>query len=185
MVLFYIFNYNVIWAAIISAIVGAGVVTAYFLFFKKGGTENVKAEKAPSASTLIVEGIANNAEAFSEMYEPVWALANGKLNKKEEVFSRWNEIAADSDFGDAFASKFGDYASWKKGKWSKKATKLVKYIFKAGVTRSSDVIVLGDEDTAEKYVYAGSSSIETDAEYDVLAPYWEINGTVVDKGVIR
>lgn len=182
MVLFYIFNYNVIWAAIISALIGAGAVLAYFLIFKK----NQSSEKAPNAADLIISGIAENAEAFNEMYEPLWAVANGKLGKKEAVFEQWNEVAETVGFGAAFAEKFGGRENWKKGKkWAKKANQLVKYIFKAGVTRSTEVVVLGDENTAEKYVYAGSASVEADAEYDVLAPYWESNGTVVDKGVIR
>ncbi len=183
MVLFYIFNYNVIWAAIISALIGAGAVFAYFFFFRKDAQAK---DKAPKAADIIVSGIAENAEAFSEMYEPLWAVANGKLNKKEAVFEQWNEVAETVGFGDAFNEKFGGRESWKKGKkWSKKANQLVKYIFKAGVTRSTQISVLGDDTTAEKYVYAGSASVEADAEYDVLAPYWESNNTVVHKGVIR
>ncbi len=183
MVLFYIFNYNVIWAAIISALIGAGAVFAYFFFFKKEATATTK---APKAADIIVSGIAENAEAFSEMYEPLWAVANGKLNKKEAVFEQWNAVAETIGIGEAFAEKFGGREKWKKGKkWGKKANQLVKYIFKAGVTRSTEVAVLGDDTTAEKYVYAGSASVEADAEYDVLAPYWESNSTVVHKGVIR
>ena len=183
MVLFYIFNYNVIWAAIISALIGAGAVFAYFFFFKKNGQAS---EKAPKAADIIVSGIAENAEAFSEMYEPLWAVANGKLSKKEDVFNQWNEIAETVGFGDAFNEKFGGRENWKKGKkWAKKANQLVKYIVKAGVTRSTQVAVVGDDTTAEKYVYAGSASVEAAAEYDVLAPYWESNGTAVYKGVIR
>ena len=182
MVLFYIFNYNVIWAAIISALIGAGAVFAYFFFFKK----NVGTESAPKAADIIVNGIAENAEAFSEMYEPLWAVANGKLGKKEAVFAQWADIAETVGIGEAFNEKFGNRENWKKGKkWVKKANQLVKFVFKAGVTRSTQVSVIGDDTTAEKYVYAGTASIETNAEYDVLAPYWESNGTVVHKGVIR
>ena len=120
------------------------------------------------------------------MYEPLWAVANGKLGKKETVFEQWSDIAETVGFGDAFAEKFGGREKWHKGKkWSKKANQLVKYIFKAGVSRSTEIAVLGDDTTAEKYVYAGVASVEADAEYDVLAPYWESNGTVVHKGVIR
>ena len=184
MVLFYIFNYNVIWAAIISALIGAGAVFAYFFFFKKGGTQ-VK-EKAPKAADVIVCGIAENADAFGEMYEPLWAVANGKLGKKEAVFNQWADIADTIGIGEAFNEKFGGRENWKKGKkWAKKANQLVKLVFKAGVTRSTQVLALGDDTTAEKYVYAGLASVEADAEYDVLAPYWESNGTVVHKGVIR
>ena len=184
MVLFYIFNYNVIWAAIISALIGAGAVFAYFFFFKKDAGE--LKEKAPKATDIIVGGIAEHAEAFSEMYEPLWAVANGKLSKKEAIFDQWNEVAETVGLGEAFNEKFGGREKWTKGdQWSKKANELVKYIFKAGVTRSTQVTVVGDDTTAERYVYAGSASIEADTEYDVLAPYWELNGTVVDKGVIR
>ena len=184
MVLFYIFNYNVIWAAIISALIGAGAVFAYFFFFKKDSGE--VAEKAPKAADVIVGGIAENAEAFSEMYEPLWAVANGKLGKKEAVFNQWADIAETVGFGEEFDEKFGNREKWTKGKkWVKKANQLVKFVFKAGVSRSTQISVIGDDTTAEKYVYAGSASVEADAEYDVLAPYWESNGTVVHKGVIR
>lgn len=184
--IFYFVNYNVIWAAIISALIGAGAVFAYFSFFKKKDTADVKQEKAPKSADVIVGGIAENAEAFSEMYEPLWSVANGSLSKKEAIFDQWNGVAETVGFGEAFNEKFGGREKWAKGdQWAKKANELVKYIFKAGVIRSTEVSVVGDDTTAEKYVYAGSASIEAGTEYDVLAPYWELNGTIVDKGVIR
>lgn len=185
-----LFFTDVIWIALLSAAVGAAIT--YFCTRGKGG-------KKEGSKYSIADGIRDNALAFSEMYEPVYSVSAGKTAKQEEAIAAWCDAVAECDneeFRQAFAAKFGDYASWgvnKKGKvntkkvnkiYAKKSRTLVKYFFKAGIIRESDINVVADETTAEKYDIVGDA-IETGATYEVLAPYWHLSDDVVDKGVIK
>ena len=115
-----------------------------------------------------------------------WTMRKSRYEKLEKGVVFGHQATFKKYLIEEFNEKFGNREKWTKGKkWTKKANQLVKFVFKAGVSRSTQVVAIGDETTAEKYVYAGSASVEADAEYDVLAPYWESNGTVVHKGVIR
>ncbi len=186
-----LFYTDIIWIAILAAAIGAGV-TLIFTRGKKGGEDG-------GSKTAIVDGIRDNALAFSEMYEPVYSVSAGKTAKQEEIFADWNAAVAgceNEEFKAAFNEKFGDYASWgvsKKGKvnakkvnktYAKKARALVKSFFKAGIIREHDVNVVADETTAEKYEIVGGA-IEAGNTYDILAPYWHLSNDIVDKGVIR
>ncbi len=193
--LFYVVNYNVIWGCIISAIIGAGATVLCFLIMKNKGVKTAEDMK-PSDKREILIGLRDNAEVFSELYEPLFLLASGKVSRKDWVFDEWNNavnsLEGYSTFKKAFAKKFGDVASWKgkKKKYVKNADKLLKYIFKAGIERDDSVTVIGNVDTAEKYDIIGIASIETGAEYDVFVPYWELEidgeeDKILSKGAIR
>lgn len=192
-----LFYTDIIWISLLSGVVGAAIVLAFFLIRnKKNGGE---ASEGGKSKNVIVDGIRNSASDFAEMYEPVYAVSIGKNQKQEAIFEAWNQVVSaseDDDFKKAFADEFGGYAAWgvsKKGKtnekkankeYIKKASKLVKYFFKAGVVREHDTFVTADEFTAERYELVGEG-IEAGATYDVLAPYWHLGDDIVDKGVIR
>ena len=82
--------------------------------------------------------------------------------------------------------KYGWLLKGKKNKKFKKAAKkLVKACFKAGVVRSSELYIVGDDTTAEKYHLAGDGIISADENYEVLAPFWQFGDIVLEKGVIK
>ncbi len=185
MLFFYIINYNVIWGCIISAIVAAAAVTAYFLFFYKGkkNTEDMK----PSDKKEIIMGLNSNAALFADLYEPLFVLASGKTARKDWILDSWNmrvnSLEGNDTFKAAFNKKFGDIASFK-GKdknYIKSADKLLKYIYKAGIERSDDFHVVADQTTAEKYDLIGAGYIAADAMYDVFVPYWSIDIKFTDE----
>ncbi len=202
MFLFYIVNYNVIWGCIISAIVAAAAVTAFFLFFYKGKKE--LNDMKPSDKKEIILGINNNAAVFADLYEPLFVLASGRAARKDWVLDSWNarvnSLEGNDSFKAAFNKKFGDIASYK-GKdknYVKAADKLLKYIYKAGVERDDETHVVVDSTTAEKYDIIGAGYLAENAVYDVFVPYWSIeikntdeNGAVSEfeivlaKGAIR
>ena len=70
--LFYIINYNIIWACIVSAIVGAGAVLLFF-FLKNKGKKNPEDMK-PSPKKEMLIGLRDNAEAFADLLEPLFSL---------------------------------------------------------------------------------------------------------------
>ena len=193
--LFYIVNYNVIWGCIISAIVAGGAVALFFIL--RGGKGKKYAEDMkPSDKREMLIGLRDNADAFAELYEPLFLLASGRVSRKDWVFDSWNAAVNAIDGYDSFKSvfnkKFGDVASWKgkKKKYIKNADKLLKYIFKAGIEREDDATVIADETTAEKYDIIGAASLEAGAEYDVFVPYWKLDvedaeDKVLSKGAIR
>ena len=193
MLLFYYINYNVIWACIVSAIVAAAAVTAFFLL--KGKGKKSADDMKPSEKKELILGIRDNAELFADLYEPLFILASGKAARKDWVFDSWNNavnsIEGYEGFKTAFAKRFGDVASFKgkSKKYIKSADKLLKYVFKAGIERDDDATVKADENTAEKYDIIGAASLVADEEYDVFVPYWSIEKddceTVLSKGAIR
>lgn len=194
MFFFYIIYRNIIWACIISALIGAGAVVLFFLLKNKG--KKTADDMKPSDKKEMIIGLRDNAEVFSELYEPLFLLASGKVSRKDWVFDSWNaavnSIEGYDSFKSVFAKKFGDVASWKgkKKKYIKNADKLLKFVFKAGIERDDDSTVIGDVDTAEKYDIIGVASIEAGAEYDVFVPYWalDIEGEddkILSKGAIR
>ncbi len=202
MLVFYFLNYNVIWGCIITALVTAAAVTAFFLFFYKGKKDI--GDMKPSEKKEIIMGINKNAASFADLYEPLFVLASGKTARKDWVLDSWNtrvnELDGNDSFKDAFNKKFGDIASYK-GKdknYVKAADKLLKYIYKAGVERDDDSHVTADATTAEKYDLIGAGYISEDATYDVFIPYWSIevktteengeekeNDVILAKGAIR
>ena len=179
---------------IIAILCGAAAAAVFFIFRYKGkGTR-------PSKNEILAEGIQQNLDDFSGMFEPVFSVAMGKNKKQEEVFTAWNakvqDSAEDNGYKAIFIEKFGDYATWGQGKkkfnqkkadkiYQKKAKKLVKLFDKANILRGFEIFETGTEITAERYTYAGENSIETDAVYEVLAPCWTYGEKIVDKGVIR
>lgn len=190
--LFYIVNYNVIWASIISAIIGAAAVVAFFLLKNKGkkSTEDMK----PSPKKDILLGLHDNAEAFSDLLEPLFLLASGKTARKDYVLDsfkeRVNALEGNEAFKEAYNKKFGDIASFKgkKGKYVRCAGSLLKYVFKAGIEREDDDTVVANETTAEKYDIIGTGSIVAGETYDVFVPYWEVESEenkILSKGAIR
>ena len=196
--LFYIVNYNAIWASVISALVGAGAVLAFFLIKNKGKTSADDMKPSPKKDLII--GLRDNAEVFADLYEPLFLLASGRTGRKDAVLDAWNEKVNSLEGNEAFNKKFGDVASFKgkKKKYVKCADSLLKYIYKAGIERDDDEVVTANETTAEKYDIIGAGSIEADETYDVFVPYWEIerdtkneNGETVEiekvlcKGAIR
>lgn len=179
---------QVLLIALLAGAVGALVV---FLLLRKNLNKGPK--------EIIVNGIRDNALSFAEMFESVYSVSAGKNAKQTEVFEAWNNAVAgceDEEFKKAFADKYGSFAAWgvsKKGKvnirkadkiYAKKSRSLVKTFFKAGIIRESEINVVADELTAEKYEIVGGA-IETDKTYEVLAPYWHLSDDIVDKGVIR
>lgn len=187
MVLYIVYN-NIIWACIIAALIGAGAATLVFLLKgKKNGGE----EKEFSTKNALVAGIRANAESFAGMYESMYSVSRGKVGKKKETFDMWSQAIADTGDAallEAFNKKCGKYTKWKpkkNKKFIKAAKKLVKAFFKAGVVRSHDVYIIGDDTTAEKYHLVGDDIINADADYEVIAPYWAFGDTVLEKGVIK
>lgn len=200
--LFYIINYNIIWASIISALVGAGAVFAFFLL-KNKGKKNADDMK-PSDKKNVILGLRDNAEAFSDLLEPLFLLASGKTERKDEVLDAWyervNSLEGNKAFKESFVKKFGEIGSFKgkKKKYIKCADRILKYCYRAGIERDDDSVVTADESTAEKYDIIGAGSIEAGKIYDVFVPYWEIEietkgedgeeietETVLCKGAIR
>ena len=199
--LFYIAYRNIIWACIISGLAVAGAVLAYFLLRNKNETasDDIKL----SAKQNIIMGLCDNAELFADLLEPLFLLASGRTERKDEILDAWFDRAAsvdDEDFNNAFVNKFGEIASFKgkKAKYVKCADKILKYVYKAGIERDDDVVVTADEKTAEKYDLIGAGSIEAGKLYDVFVPYWCVEieeydesdeGTeaeiVISKGAIR
>lgn len=199
---FYIIYRNIIWACIASALLGAGAVFAYFFFKNKDKktTEDMK----PSDKKNIILGLRDNAEIFSDLLEPLFLLASGRTERKDEILDAWydrvDSLVGCDDFKASFVKKFGEIASFKgkKAKYVKCADKILKYVYKAGIERDDDTIVIADESTAEKYDIIGAGSIEAGKMYDVFVPYWDLeievqdeNGeeieteTVISKGAIR
>lgn len=187
MVLYIVYN-NIIWACIIAALVGAAAATLVFLFKgKKNGGEG----KEFSSKNPLVTGIRNNAESFAGLYEAIYSVSIGKVGRKKEAFENWAKAVADTgdkELLEAFNKKFGKYTKWKakkNKKFKKAAKKLVKACFKAGVVRSSELYIVGDDTTAEKYHLAGDGIISADENYEVLAPFWQFGDIVLEKGVIK
>ena len=185
MFIFYLVNQNVIWGCIITALITAAAVTAFFLFFYKGKKDI--SEMKPSEKKELIMGINKNAAAFADLYEPLFVLASGKTARKDWVLDSWNtrvnELEDNGSFKDAFNKKFGDIASYK-GKdknYIKAADKLLKYIYKAGVERDDESHVVVDATTAEKYDLIGAGFIAEDATYDVFVPYWSIETKSIDE----
>lgn len=200
--LFYIINRNVIWACIISALVGAAAVFAFF-WFRNNGKKSADDMK-PSVKRDIILGLRDNAEAFADLLEPLFLLASGRTERKDYVLDTWyervNSLEGNDSFKASFMKKFGEIASFKgkTKKYIKCADSILKYVYKAGIERDDDRVETADETTAEKYDIIGAGSIEADAVYDVFVPYWSIetetkdeNGeeteteTILCKGAIR
>lgn len=186
MVLYIVYN-NIIWACIVAAVIGAGAATLVFLL--KGGKKGEAKEF--SAKNALVAGLHANAESFAGMYEAMYSVSRGKVGRKKDVFDMWANAVADSGdaaFIEAFNKKCGKYTRWKpkkSKKFIKAAKKLVKAFFKAGIVRSHDIYIVGDDTTAEKYHLAGDGIITADADYEVLAPFWQFGDTILEKGVIK
>ncbi len=183
MVLYIVYN-NIIIACVIAALIGAGAaMLVFFLKGKKDGTQ--------SAPNALVAGLADHAEDFAGMYEAVYAVSCGRVGRKKDVFDMWSAAVAntgDAAFIEAFNKKCGDYTTWKPSKnkkFVKAAGKLVKAFFKAGIVRSHDIYIIGDDTTAEKYHLAGDGIITVDENYEVLAPFWQFGDVILEKGVIK
>lgn len=175
----YILYSNIIWACVASAAAGAGAVFLYFFLTNNSAEEHKSLEDMkPSPKKDLLIGLRDNAEAFAEIYEPLYLLASGRTDKKDQVFAQWNEaveaVEGYDGFKAAFADRFGDVSKWKgkNGKYASNARKLVKLLAAAGIFRDKNVTVVADENTAEKYILAGGDFIESGVTYDVFSPYW-------------
>ncbi|MBQ7638279.1 MAG: hypothetical protein IJS90_05220 [Clostridia bacterium] len=192
----YVLYKGIIIPVVIAALCGAAAAALFFIIRnkKRGGSAK------PTKKQLVAQGIQNNIGDFSGLFEPVYSVANGKNKRQQATFAAWNDAVQNSEedngYKAIFNDYFGDYESWGKGKkkvkvkkqnkiYKKKSKKLLKIFKKGDIVRSSDLYAAGAEDTAEKFSFAGDGSIETDAQYEVLAPCWTYQDKIVDKGVIR
>lgn len=174
----------IVYCAIAAAI---GATGAFFYLRKKGVITVAKA--APAAATdPIVIGLRENAALFGQLYEAMYLVSKGRSAKLRTGFAAWNNridtLDDDSEFVIAFREEFGDYEDWKDKKAVRKAGKLVKAFKKAGIVRSKDVSVFAEDDFAEKYNVVGGV-VEDGEELDVIAPFWSVDGEVIEKGVVR
>ena len=194
MVLFYIVYRNLIWACIASAIAGAAAAGAFFYF--KGAKNKSAEDMKPSLKKTVILGLRDNADAFSDLLEPLFLLASGKTDRKDYVLDTWYDrvsaVENNDEFQAAFVKKFGEIASFKgkDKKYVKCADSILKYVYKAGIERDDERVVTADETTAEKYDLIGAGSIEAGAVYDVFVPYWDVENdtaedTILSKGAIR
>ena len=198
-----LFLNDIILICVLSALAGAGAVFAFFFFFKGKGKKSTDDMK-PSDKKNIIIGIRDNAEVFADLLEPLFLLASGRTDRKDEVLDSWYErvssLEGNKEFKESFLKKLGEIGSFKgkKKKYVKCANKILKYCYKAGIEREDDETVTADETTAEKYDIIGAGSIEAGKVYDVFVPYWELeietkdeNGeeieteTILCKGAIR
>lgn len=191
--LFFIFNRNLILTLL--AIATVAIIVFAVIYRKKKAANGVLEDLKDSPKKDMLIGLRDNAEAFSELYEPLYILAKGNTGRKEWVFDSWintvNALEGQDAFKAVFAKKFGSLASKeetkkrsarkakkidkKKAKKCKKAAKkLLSVLKKAGILRDGTKTVTADETTAEKYDVIGTASLETDAKYDVFAPFWTL-----------
>lgn len=197
-----LFLNDIILICVLSALAGAGAAVAFFFFFKGKGKKTADDMK-PSDKKNIIIGLRDNASVFADLLEPLFILASGRTERKDEVLDAWYarvDALEDNEFKASFVKKLGEIGSFKgkKGKYVKCAKKILSYCGKAGIERDDDTVVTADETTAEKYDIIGAGSIEAGKVYDVFVPYWELevettgeNGeeveteTVLCKGAIR
>lgn len=198
-----LFLNDIILICVLSALAGAGAAVAFFFFFRNKGKKTADDMK-PSDKKNIILGLRDNAAVFADLLEPLFLLASGRTERKDEILDAWyervNALEDNKEFKESFVKKLGEIGSFKgkKAKYVKCANKILKYCYKAGIEREDENVVTADETTAEKYDIIGAGSIEAGKVYDVFVPYWELeietkdeNGeeieteTVLCKGAIR
>lgn len=198
-----LFLNDIILICVLSALAGAGIAVAAFFLFRDKGKKSADDMK-PSDKKNIIIGLRDNAEVFADLLEPLFLLASGRTERKDEVLDAWyervNALEGNKEFKESFVKKFKEIGSFKgkKAKYVKCANKILKHCYKAGIEREDENVVTADETTAEKYDIIGAGSIEAGKVYDVFVPYWELeietkdeNGeeieteTVLCKGAIR
>lgn len=187
-----LFGPQIVLLLIGCVVLGVGAAALFTVFANKRNPNSRK--------NLLVAGLRANAQQFEGMYEPVYSVSVGKHQMQQVVFAAWNErvneCEDDTGFKAVFADAFGSYYSWgrkkdkiktKKAnkKFGRKAKKLVKLFFKAGIIRESEVFIVGDDKNAECYDIAGGGGVQPGITYEVLAPYWHLGETVLDKGAAR
>lgn len=104
--LFFIINRNAILA--ISALVIAAVVVLAVLYIKKIKNILVLEDMKDSAKKDLLIGLRDNAEKFSDYYEPLFVLAAGNTGRKEWVFDNWNNTVSALENNEAFKKAFSD-----------------------------------------------------------------------------
>lgn len=183
-----LFGNQVVIVILIAAACGAAAA-AFILYRMYKNNPN-------SRMNVLAAGIRMNAQQFSGMYEPMYALAHGSNVMERELFAAWHErvFACDEDngFKAIYTNMFGDFQKWgQKGPVKarkiavKKAKKLVKIFARAGILRNQETVVAGSETTAEYYDLAGGGVIYPGVAYEVLTPYWHLGEDVLDRGIVR
>lgn len=132
--LFYILYFNYIWTFIILTVI-AGI--AAFIYFKNRPKIVALEEMKPSRKKDLLIGLRDNAGVFSELLEPLFAVATKKSGRKEWVMDSWKE-AVDSiegyeEFKDVFEEKFFELYGRNAAPLikNKNATKEEKKVYKA------------------------------------------------------
>ncbi|MBQ6420822.1 MAG: hypothetical protein IJK02_07110 [Clostridia bacterium] len=186
-----LFMSQIVPLVLFMLLLGGGIAAAVLLFIYRD---------KPTKKEIMAEGIRLNVQDFNGMFEPVYSISVGKNQKQEEVFTAFTDAVRDSEEDNGYkrlvSETFGDFITWGKGKkklnvkkrdkiYQKKAHKLVKIFFKAGVLRADDLFVTVDDTTAEKYEFSGGQYIEPETTCEVLSPVWTLDNVVVNKGVIR
>ncbi len=183
-----LFGNQVVIVILIAA--GWGAAAGAFILYRMYGNN------PNSKPNVLAAGIRLNAQQFSGMYEPMFAVANGVNMMHLELFAAWHErvFACDEDngFKAIYTEMFGGYRKWsQKGPvkarkiFIKKAKKLVKIFERAGILRDQETLVAGSETSANYYDLAGGGVIYPGVAYEVLTPYWHLGEDVLDRGIVR
>lgn len=182
----------VIFFILFGILLGGGAVAFFFIWRNK--------KNPNSEENVLIRGLQNYAPQFAGLYEPMYSVAQGKTRMQYALFTVWNErvesCTDDTAFKAVFAQKFGGYADWGRGEkfidrdkanavYCKKAKKLVKLFFKAGIVRAHDTFVTGNAKNIICYERVGGGTLESGMSYEVLAPFWHMGNVLLNKGVAK
>ena len=177
---------------LVGLAIGGGAAAAVFIYRNKKNPNSVE--------NTLIRGLKEYAPQFAGLYEPLYSVSLGRTRMQRAVFTVWNQRVAentdDKGFQAVFAQQFGGYESWGAGGkypdrdkmnaiYLKKAKKLVKLCYKAGIVREHDSFIVGNAKNIICYERAGGGPIEPGMNYEVLAPFWHIGNVLLNKGVAK
>lgn len=179
---------NIGWVLFAYFILTATLIIVYvYIMSTRKKTVSDSIATSRQREKAIVE-FQENANVFSNLYEPLFILKSGRPENGESVFANWNtHIEALNECHDLIGywrKLYNGGEGWSESNYSFKATELLAFITEAGVSRSTDTEITANRETPDYYTSQGDIDVEDNIKLKVDRPYWSIGEHVLVKGQI-
>lgn len=193
-------NSSPYWGYVVAGILALTGMGLLLRWYRKNRKEEVSSDinvsnsstsptSVPHVDNEIVEVLTKKLDSFSGNFGALLNIANDAhvdLDYADVVFTNVTQVV-DVQYGAKVKEWFSAFAkdrnSWDAKNYMKKAGELVALFIECGVTHATEINVVWGDKAAKRYNRV--DMIDKGEPCEVVAPYWMLDGLVVEKGLLK
>jgi len=162
---------------------------AAIVYYVRQSRQPVPPIPVPDDSQQIIQAeFRANAQVFSGLYEPLYTMCDRGRFRKGLVgdwYDRTAHMQNAPAYGTVWVGKLRDYETWEQDEGVRQMKELLCFVQGCGIQRDGTQRLTVDETTYARYHMAEGERLERGRQARVVAPFWRIGSTILEKGVIE